>query len=84
MPKKEPKEKSKKVAKKPRKAKPKLKPKVKKAKNPSIKNLGEDQREFIEEKVKELGTMKEVELFYCLDDAVSYFSRKVAKKLKLF
>jgi hypothetical protein len=54
-----------------------------KKRNPSIKNLDKDQRSFIEGKVKDLGSMEAVKKFYRLDDAVSYFAMKTAKRLKL-
>ena len=54
-----------------------------KKRNPSIKNLSEDQRLFIEGKVKILGSIEEVKKFYRLDDAVSYYALKMAKKFKL-
>lgn len=54
-----------------------------KPRNPSIKNLDKDQRSFIEKKVKDLGSLEEVKKFYRLDDAVSGFALKTAKKLKL-
>jgi len=49
----------------------------------SIKNLDKDQRAFIEAKVKELKTLEAVKVFYRLEDAVSVFALKTAKRLKL-
>jgi len=45
--------------------------------------LGNDQKKFIEKKVKELGTVKKVEAFYHRDDAVTKYAHKMAKKFKL-
>jgi hypothetical protein len=55
----------------------------KKPKKISTKNLGDDQKEFIESKVKEFKTLKEVKAFYRLEDAVSTYAIQLAKKLKL-
>ncbi len=49
----------------------------------SIKNLAKDQREFIENKVKSLNSLKSVCEFYKLEDAVTTYALKIAKKLKL-
>lgn len=69
--------------KKPAKKKPAKKESPPRKRNPSIKNLNNSQRTFIEKKVKELGNLEAVAKFYCLDDAVSYYSMKMAKKFKL-
>ena len=45
------------------------------------KELDTGQKEFIRNKVKELGTISEVEKFYRLDDKVSEFAIKLAKTL---
>jgi len=51
--------------------------------NPSIKGLDENQRTFIEGKVKELGDLESVAKFYNRDDTVGYYAMKMAKKFKL-
>lgn len=45
--------------------------------------LGDDQKDFIEKRVKELGSVEEVTNFYTPDCAVWDYAVKMAKKLKL-
>lgn len=45
------------------------------------KELDNSQKDFIRDKVKELGTISAVEKFYKLDDRVSEFAIKLAKTL---
>ena len=61
----------------------KKKKKESKPKKISLKGLGKDQKEFIEKKVVELGSLESVASFYNKEDAVSLFASKTAKKLKL-
>lgn len=56
---------------------------VPKKKRISLKGLGDDQKEFIESKVKEFKTLKEVEVFYNREDTVSSYAMKIAKKMRL-
>ena len=72
MPKKNP------AKKKPVKKKP---AKIKKRAEGKLENLGDDQRKFIEKKVKSLKTKKKVEDFYHRDDIVSGYARSYWKKL---
>jgi hypothetical protein len=60
-----------------------MKKKTEKKEKISLKGLGDDQKEFIESKVKTFKTLKEVSLFYNKEDAVSAYAMKIAKKLKL-
>jgi len=57
--------------------------KPQKPKKISTKNLGDDQKEFIEKKVTELASIEAVKKFYDKEDAVSQYAMDVAKKRKL-
>lgn len=45
--------------------------------------LDKDQKDFIKNKVKEIGSQKGVNKFYFSDDAVSKYAKSISEKLKL-
>ena len=55
----------------------------KKEKEKKKKGIGDDQKEFIEGKIRELGSKEAVAEFYSKDDLVSEYAKKMAKKFKL-